>query len=140
MKTDGWIAIDLDGKKVSTMNPLVGIYFVVKNQVLHDTIGLEQAEVYADALQHGGHNDFHENLIPQSPIERLFKSKPYDYFPRGRVVYFQQTQKFRLYVDKCLDVTATQQVIEVFGLTDSNMEVERDEHYKCAACNRHYLL
>jgi hypothetical protein len=98
------------------MNPLVGIYFVIKSQVLHDAIGLEHAVAYGDALQHGGHNDFHEALSPQSPIERLFKSLPYDFFPRGRIVYFQKTGKFRLYVDKCLSDAATQQVIEVFGL------------------------
>jgi hypothetical protein len=121
------------------MNPLVGIYFVVKGNVLHDSVGLEEAEAYGDALQHGGHDDFHEALSPMSPIERLFKSKPYDFFPRGRVVYFQQTGKFRLYVDKCLDEYAIQQVMKVFGLEGLEIEREPDEHYKCAGCNRHYL-
>lgn len=122
------------------MNPLVGIYFVVKGHVLHDSVGLEQAETYGDALQYGGHNDFHEALRPQSPIERLFKSKPYDFFPRGRVVYFQQTGKYRLYVDKCLDENEVQHVMEVFGLAGLDIELGPDEHYKCAGCNRHYLI
>lgn len=122
------------------MNPLVGIYFVVKDHVLHDSVALENAETYGDALQHGGHNDFHEALSPQSPIERLFKTRPYDYFPRGRVVYFQQTGRFRLYVDKCLDEETIQKVIETFCLADLDIETEPDEHYKCAGCNRNYLI
>lgn len=122
------------------MNPLTGIYFVVKGHILHDSIGLEQAELYGDALQHGGHNDFHEALYPQSPIERLFKSRPYDFFPRGRVVYFQQTGKFRLYVDKCFDEDTIHKIVKVFCLEGLDIEVEPDEHYKCAGCNRHYFI
>jgi len=126
--------------KALIMNPLVGIYFVVKDQILHDSVTLENAEAYGDALQHGGHNDFHEDLAPQSPIERLFKTRPYDFYPRGRVVYFQQTGKFRLYVDKCLDEETIQKVIETFCLADLDIETEPDEHYKCAGCNRNYLI
>jgi len=122
------------------MPPLVGIYFVVKGNILHDSVDLAQAEPYGDALQHGGHNDFHEALRPQSPIERLFKSKPYDYFPRGRVVYFQQTKKFRIYLDKCLDEATIEQIVNVFSLTSQDIEKEHDQHYKCAGCNRNYHI
>lgn len=122
------------------MPPLVGIYFVIKGHVLHDSATLENAEAYGDALQHGGHDDFHVALSPQSPIERLFKSMPYDYFSRGRVVYFRQTDAFRLYFDGCLTEATIQQVIEIFGLTGMEIELLPDEHYKCAGCNRHYLV
>lgn len=84
------------------MGSRVGIYFVVKGQILHDSALLEQAESYGDALQHGGHNDYHEAIRPLSPIECLFKSMPYDYFPRGRVVYFPDRNTFRVYFDRCL--------------------------------------
>jgi hypothetical protein len=63
-----------------------------------------------------------------------------DFFPRGRVVYFQQTGKYRLYVDKCLDENEVQHVMKVFGLAGLDIELEPDEHYKCAGCNRHYLI
>ncbi len=121
------------------MNPMVGIYFVVKGQVLHDSVVLEQAEPYGEALQHSGHNDYHEALQPQSPIERLFKSMPYDYFPRGRVVYFPNRKVFRIYFDGCLSEDELLKVINVFALKHQNMERERDAHYQCAKCNRHYL-
>jgi len=122
------------------MNPSVGIYFVVKGHILSESVELEYAEPYGEALQYGGHNDYHEGLNPQSPIERLFKSMPYDYFPRGRVVYFPNRATFRVYFDKCLSETDIQTVIEAFALGQQSIECERDEHYQCAKCNRHYLI
>lgn len=121
------------------MSTRVGIYFLVKGHILSESAALEHAEPYGDALQYGGHNDFHEDLRPQSPIEQLFKSMPYDYFPRGRVVYFQNRNIFRVYFDKCLSETDIQNVIGAFALDQQNIEIERDEHYQCAKCNRHYL-
>lgn len=122
------------------MNQLVGIYFVVKGIILHDSVPLEHAEPYGEALQHGGHNDFHEALRPRSPIEQLFKSKPYDYFPRGRVVHFPKDNIFRLYFDRCVTEAKLQKIIKEFALNGLNVQLERDEHYQCAKCNRHYLI
>lgn len=122
------------------MCPKVGIYFVVKGHVLNESVELEQAEPYGDALQSGGHNDFHEAMQPQSSVERLFKSMPYDYFPRGRVVYFPDRTTFRVYYDKCLSEVDIRKVIETFALGQQRIERERDEHYQCANCNRHYLI
>lgn len=122
------------------MNPGVGIYFIVKGHILSDSVELEQAESYGEALQYGGHNDFHEALRPESPIERLFKSMPYDYFPRGRVVYFPNRTMFRVYFDSCLSEADIQKVIENFALGQQSVEIEKDEHYQCATCNRHYLI
>jgi len=121
------------------MGPLVGIYFVINGQILHDSVLLEHAESYGEALQHGGHYDYHEALQPQSPLEQLFKSMPYDYFPRGRVVYFPNRTTFRVYFDRCLSEAEIQKVIETFALNIENIEFERDEHYQCTQCNRHYL-
>jgi len=122
------------------MSAMVGIYFVVKGQILQDSVLLEHAEPYGEALQHGGHNDYHEALRPQSPIECLFKSMPYDYFPRGRIVYFTPTNTFRLYIDECLNQAAIDNIIEAFALSSVVIEITRDEHYKCATCNRYYLI
>ena len=44
---------------------------------------------YGNAIQHGGNEQFWEDLVPHTRIERQFKSHDYDYFPRGRVVLFE---------------------------------------------------
>lgn len=118
----------------------VGIYFVVKGQVIHDSIELDNAEPYGNAMQFGGHYDFHEALNPRSKYEYMFKNLPYDYFPRGRVVYFTHTKVFRIYHDKCISKTCIQEVLELFGLADMDIEIELDEHYKCAKCNPNFLI
>jgi hypothetical protein len=122
------------------MNPSVGIYFVVKGQLLLDSVELEHAEPYGEALQYGGHNDYHEAIRPESPAEKLFRHMPYDYFPRGRVVYFPIRNTFRVYYDKCLSKVDIQKVFKAFALDTVSTELEGDEHYKCAKCNRHYLI
>lgn len=122
------------------MNPMVGIYFVVKGHILSESVELEHAEPYGEALQYGGHSDYHETLKPQTPIERLFKSMPYDYFPRGRVVYFPVRTTFRVYFDTCLSDAVIQKIFVVFALSSASIELESDEHYKCAQCNRNYLI
>jgi len=121
------------------MNPRVGIYFIVKGHILSESVELEHAEPYGETLHYGGHNDYHEALRPQSTIEQLFKSMPYDYSPRGRVVYFPNRNIFRIYFDKCLSEADIHTVIEGFALGQQSIELERDEHYQCAKCNRHYL-
>lgn len=128
-----------EAEQVSGRGPLVGIYFVVRGEILIDAVELEKAEPYDDALQFGGHNDFHESLRPGSQTERLFKARPYDYFPRGRVVYFSTTKKFRMYFDRCLSKESLQEVIRQFGIEREDLELCPDEHYQCAGCNRRYL-
>jgi len=126
-------------EQVPGREPLVGIYFVVRGEVLIDAVELEDAEPYGDALQSGGHNDFHESLRPRTPIERLFKSRSYDYFPRGRIVYFPASSRFRLYFDRCLSKESIQEVIRLFCIENKYVELCPDEHYQCAVCNRHYV-
>lgn len=47
------------------MNPKVGIFFIVDGESLVDAVPLEAAEPYGDALQHGGHYEFWESLVPE---------------------------------------------------------------------------
>ncbi|BCG47941.1 hypothetical protein GEOBRER4_n2794 [Citrifermentans bremense] len=120
--------------------PQVGVFFVVQGRVILDTVSVAQGEPYGEAIEHGGHHDFHEQLTPSTPNERIFKVRPYDYFPRGRVVYFPVPNTFRLYADRCLGPDTLRQVAELFHLAGQNVEHAFDEHYQCARCNRNYLL
>lgn len=122
------------------MSPRVGIYFVVQGEVICDTVLVGQGEPYGEAIEYGGHNDFHEQLTPATPKERIFKIRPYDYFPRGRVVYFPTLNTFRLYADRCLGSDVLRQIAELFHLAGQIVQQEGDEHYQCAQCNPNYLL
>ncbi len=117
----------------------VGMFWCVGGTIFGEAVPLSEAEPYGDALQHGGHYDFWQQLKPQNNAERQFKSHAYDYYPRGRVVYFQTRQQFRLYVDGCLSARDRESIADFFGLTEIQLEIERDEHYQCARCNHAYL-
>ncbi len=117
----------------------VGIFFKVADGFLVDAVPLEAGEPYGDAVQHGGHYDFHELLRPALPMELLFKAHDYDYCPRGRVVYFPKRRGFTLYADPCLTAGETKRVIDLFGLGGQSVELAQDEHYRCSRCNRSYL-
>ena len=116
----------------------VGIFFKVENNFIIDAVPVANGEPYGEALQHGGHYEFHEQLRPASMIERRFKSRDYDFYPRGRVVCFPGTHTYRLYVDPCLTKVDILLLIKLFELTDALIETARDEHYRCARCNRAY--
>lgn len=117
--------------------PKVGIFFVVKNQVLFDAVAVQQGERCDNFIEHGGHYDFWDKLIPRNEIEQAFKDRAYDAYPRGRVVYFIREQKFRLYADSCLSSNDLQLVKEVFGI--KNAVRAKDEHYQCASCNPDFM-
>jgi len=117
----------------------VGIFWCVGESVIGEAVELADAEPYGDALQYGGHYDFWSALKPQTPAERQFKSHAYDYYPRGRVVYFQSQHQFRLYVDGCMDHENRMAVVDYFCLSVVKIDIERDAHYRCSRCNRFYF-
>lgn len=117
----------------------VGIFFKVGNEFLIDAVPLAEGEPYGDAIQYGGHYDFHENVEPSTPRERRFKAHDYDYYPRGRVVCFPNKNTFTLYADPCLTPDDLNRIIGLFALEDQSIEVAEDEHYHCSTCNKSYL-
>jgi hypothetical protein len=84
------------------MNPKVGIFFFIDNEILMDAVHIEKGEAYGDAIQHGGHYEFWESLKPNILAERKFKARAYDAYPRGRVVYFPKKEKYIIYADRCI--------------------------------------
>ena len=117
----------------------VGIFFKVSNEFLIDSVALEAAEPYGEAMQHGGHYDFHESFHPAMPVERRFKAHSYDFYPRGRVVFFPARSTWRVYADPCLTKDDIRKIIALFRLDGQAVEVAADEHYRCSICNKSYL-
>lgn len=125
--------------KQSKPHTKVGIFWCIDSIIMGDAVPQEKAEPYGDAIQHGGHYEFWETLVPASESERKFKSHAYDFYPRGRMVLFPKRRTVRLYVDRCIDNNTVNIVLKFFGSREYEVEIEKDEHYQCAGCNRHYL-
>lgn len=116
---------------------MVGIFFYVDGDIIMDAVPAGLGEPYGEAVQHGGHYEFWDALIPKSLSERKLKSRPYDAYPRGRVVFFPRKNLFLLYADRCLKKDAINEIKDKFGLV--TFECGTDEHYRCAACNPNFL-
>jgi len=110
-------------------NPKVGIYWVVKNELVVDMVTPEEAEPYRDALQHGGHYEWHEELVPNTRAEWLLKRLPYEHWPRGRVVYFTLRDVYRIYISPRISQGMIAEIIDLFGLREQMYEIEYDYHY-----------
>lgn len=117
----------------------VGIFFKVEGDFLTDAVSVESGEPYGEAVQYGGHYEFWEKLRPRASCERRFKAHAYDYYPRGRVVYFPIAKIYRLYSDRCLTAEDIRTVVGDFKLEGQPLEVAADEHYRCACCNPYYM-
>lgn len=121
------------------VTPKVGIFFKIDNVYLVDAVPLAEGEPYGAAIQYGGHYDFHESYEPSTPNGRRFKAHDYDYYPRGRVVYFPQNNTYILYTDPCLTSEDLRKIIILLDLNGQSVEFVEDEHYRCAHCNKCYL-
>jgi len=117
-------------------NGLVGIYFFVGKEILIDTVPLSEGEKTEISIDHkGSHHAFWENLTPKNAAEKMFKSRAYDAFPRGRVLFHLKRNKFIIYRDRCLGDEQVRIVMGKFGLNPAECDIEYDAHYRCAGCN-----
>lgn len=66
-----------------------GLYFYVNGKLLTDLTDLEHAELYGDCKI--GRSSHYE--IWDDQYEKIYR-KPYDYYPRGRVVYKYLENKY----------------------------------------------
>ena len=130
----------MQNKTVIKSGPQVGIFFFIGATILSDSVAVEKGEKYGAAIQYGEHYNFWEAVKPATLAERKFKARAYDAFPRGRVVYFPDGNKYRIYYDTCLRMQPDlNRVIERFNLELMDTEIEKDEHYQCAKCNPNFL-
>ncbi len=120
-------------------NQQVGIFWFIDDHVIKDAVPYEAGEPYGEAIQHGGHYEFWDALQPATELEQKLKSRAYDAYPRGRIVFFPERRVFRVYPDRCLNTDEIGLVLEAFDVEDFDIEVVDDEHYRCAQCNPDYM-
>lgn len=116
----------------------IGIFFVVDDLLINDTIPVEQCQQYGDYAEHGAHYDYWSKLEPATHAESAFKSHAYDYYPRGRVVFDVKHDQVKLYADHCIDAMALATIGTAFALPN-NTRISNDEHYQCHHCNQMFI-
>jgi hypothetical protein len=139
---EGWESFNEIGIEIPFVNKIVvrrrgkvGLYFYVNKLVLADLVDLEDAEIYGDCkIGINSHLD-----VWDKKYEGIY-NKPYDYYPRGRVVYRFKENKFIVYADQCIGDKGIAEVLRVFDIENQNFSIDQtDEHYVCKSCNQSYF-
>lgn len=113
--------------------PRVGIFWLYGGRLLVDSTPVSEAEPYGTAMTHAtSHIDYWERL---QRTGRVPSDVPYEKFPRGRVVYDEREQRYRLMTDRCIlgrrnVVRAVMKAMHLPGDT----ALSTDDHYRCFHC------
>ena len=116
------------------MEPRVGIFWLVNQNVLIDTTLLSAAEEYDHFKIHSGnHISVWENFQQNGTAPREME---YEEAPRGRVMYNAKGQRFTLLADKCIlkDKRIVSKIMSEMSLPSKNTDKGTDSHYRCFAC------
>ncbi len=113
-----------------------------------------QGSVYSGAapIANAAQNLFGKYDVPTSHL-KLYASSiqptlsfldalhPYDYWPRGRIVYNALSDVFEVYLDRCLidEESARKKIIKAFRLEGETVLWEGDDHYLCHRCNPDFV-
>lgn len=122
-------------RSAQTRKPRVGIFWLFNRKLILDSTPLSDAESYGNVL-----NEPREHVNHWVVLQRqgIFPSDvDYEEIPRGRVGYYKREERFWLRADRCIlkrkDVV--RRIMSALSLPDNTL-IEKDDHYRCAACLR----
>jgi len=127
-----------------TEEPKVGIFWSIPNgmnkqALVIDSTSLDKAETYGRFLTHPrGHFEVWEHWKKSGPVGLAAAGLPaaimwheYEDFPRGRVVYHREKQRFTIYADRRLqNARFIHRLVAAFALPSTDVDVVSDEHYR----------
>jgi hypothetical protein len=116
--------------------PQVGIFWVVRGNLLIDSTALSHAEPYGDNLTHPrGHVEVWEQFQQKGLV---FPEMEYEEHPRGRVMFNAKTKRFLLLADRCIlrDEKVVRKIMTRMNLPRKTTDRGTDEHYRCSICLR----
>lgn len=116
----------------------VGIFYVIDITLFCEKTEISNAEKYGANLTHEGSHDWFWNKY----LKKLDISKKveFDYYPRGRVIYDIKGNKFKIFIDKCINNSKLiDEIKNEFKLNSSVIIYDNDEHYVCHKCNKFYI-
>jgi len=120
--------------------PAVGIFFVIGDELCIESTPISAAEPYGDdfRIHPGNHRAFWEEM---RRAKRGLSSVPYDFYPRGRVVFSANDGRFWVYADRSTyeDRGMIVNILGEFHLPQENTKIRCDPQYKCGVCNPHYV-
>ncbi|MDD4832878.1 MAG: MBL fold metallo-hydrolase [Clostridia bacterium] len=121
------------------MKIITGIFWVIEEKIIFkkhyvETNGFPQIKNWLDyPLSH--------YTVWYKFYSKFYPNADFATFPRGRIIYKINQNKFFLYADKCIKTDKIIEIIKLFNLENENYEIKTDEHYMCDKCvNNSYLF
>ncbi len=121
--------------------PQIGIFWRITPNgaspfLLADSVDLADGETYGNFLNHGAHSDYWDRLAAMTTedsaaIPDVARWTEYEDWPRGRVVYHLETERFVLYADtKLLIQHIVDEIMVRFSLPPDRTDIRTDDHYQ----------
>src|ERR1700732_2641834 len=121
-------------KNAKSIEPSVGIIFLVGKTLLIDRTPISEGEAYGDFRIHEyGHDMYWETLKKTGVVPQ---DSEYDDYPRGRVAYNTKTEKYSLFLDRCIlkHKSIVKKIISELNLPTRSTKTDTDSHYRCYRC------
>ena len=111
----------------------VGIFWLVKGELIFDSTSLDQAEPYGDHVTHPrSHIDVWAQFQRAGKVPH---ESEYEEFPRGRVMHHHSSGEFMILADPCIlarkDLIA--EIKDALHLPKKT-KLGSDPHYRCFTC------
>ena len=123
-------------------NCLVGPFFYIQGKVYADACELMGAEqnVPGKFDGPGSHRRLYYSGI-RSKLKLTAAIHPYEYWPRGRVVYDKPSDTFEISLDACIKgkESIRAKIVKAFHLEGKAISWGLDGHYLCHRCNPYFI-
>jgi hypothetical protein len=121
-------------KKTKPSEPEVGIIFLVGKTLLIDRTPISEGEIYGDFRIHERGHDIYWETLKESGV--VPQDSEYDDYPRGRVAYNTKTEKYSLFLDRCIlkNKSFVKKIMAELNLPTRRTETDTDSHYRCHRC------
>jgi hypothetical protein len=120
-------------KKVELQKSQVGIFWLVKGELIFDSTTLNEAEPYGDHVTHPRSHIDVWNQFQQ--VGKVPRESEYEEYPRGRVMHHPSSGEFTILADPCIlarkDLIA--EITKALHLP-AKTKIGTDPHYRCFTC------
>ena len=113
--------------------PRVGIFWLIGQRLVIDTMPLSKASKYGDCkIYEGDHITLWSEMEMRGEVPR---GSAYEEHPRGRVNFNTKTQRFNLFLDRCIlrKKNIVAKLISLMHLPNDTA-LSTDAHYQCFRC------
>ena len=124
------------------MNCLVGPFFYIQGKIYADGCEIDKANQNLAGKFDGPGNHkklYYSNI--RGKLKLAAAMHPYEYWPRGRVVYNRDKDAFEISLDACIKdkESIKAKIVKAFHLEGKTVEWGLDGHYLCHRCNPDFI-